>query len=80
MISSKRFFLIVALLMVIADVAFCRSVMARKEVNVNADGVLTENDRWTGDYKAMVEDRLIRFLIPYNKTFFLYLYFILIDT
>lgn len=31
---------------------------------------LTANMEWTGDYDKMVQDRVVRFLLPYSKTFY----------
>lgn len=48
----------------------CSSATAIGRSGVTDDGQLEISKPWTGDYDKMVDDRVIRFLIPYSKTFF----------
>ncbi len=48
----------------------CSSAVAIGRSGVTDDGQFEVSKSWTGDYDQMVEDRVIRFLIPYSKTFF----------
>ncbi len=49
---------------------FCSPAHAIGRYGVDEDGEQTINQKWLGDYDQMVDDRIIRFLIPYSKTFF----------
>jgi membrane-bound lytic murein transglycosylase MltF len=46
------------------------SLWAIDRNGVTGHGETQHNVKWTGDYDAMVKDRVIRVLLPYSKTFY----------
>ena len=58
----------VAIVIVTFGVILCSSAGAWSEVDEN--NIPQFNKQWKGDFKQMVEKRAIRFLMPFNKTFF----------
>jgi len=49
---------------------FCSPATVLSRDAAAKDGSLSLNEQWTGDYGQMVEDRIIRFLIPFSRTDF----------
>lgn len=68
--SKKYLYLTAFIVAVFFSFGFCSSATAIGRSGVADDGTFEINKAWTGDYDKMVEDRVIRFLIPYSKTFF----------
>jgi hypothetical protein len=67
-ISVKKIFSALFVVFVFGA-GFCSSAAAVEDMM--DDGSLSKlMTQWKGDYGQMVEKRIIRFLIPFNKTFF----------
>jgi len=60
----------VLLFVVFLGVGFCLPSAVLSRATGAKDGSLNLDEQWTGDYEQMVEDRIIRFLIPFSRTYF----------
>ncbi len=68
--SNVKKMLSVLLVTLFVTVGFCASASAIGRSGIGEDGEHAINTKWVGDYDQMAEDRVVRFLIPYSKTFF----------
>ncbi len=60
----------VILVVMLFSVCFPQSLWALRTVADVEPGGYLENTKWIGDYDKMVEDRIVRILVPYSKTFY----------
>ena len=56
--------------MLLLGIILCSPAAALITGSVDADGVPVTDSQRKGDYNQMVEERIIRFLMPFSKTFF----------
>ena len=60
----------VSQLIIISVVFYCLAAAADDGQQSSAQGLLSLNEKWRGDFDGMVERREIRALVVYSKTFY----------
>jgi membrane-bound lytic murein transglycosylase MltF len=70
MSESVKSLVVACVVVLFLGLAFSLPAAALTKSSVNAAGVPVADVQWAGDYEQMVDERIIRFLIPFSKTFF----------
>ena len=68
-LTLQRRFTILLLVVFLGSSFYLPTTVLGRDVAAK-DGSLGLNEQWAGDYEQMVEDRVIRFLIPFSRTYF----------
>lgn len=68
--ESMKSLFAACVVVLLLGINLCSPVAALTTRSVDADGFPVTATQRTGDYKQMVEERIIRFLMPFSKTFF----------